>query len=97
MVLDLPYHDPSQWLETAEELPGIVESVRELANGTSTPPDRCLGVGITGQWGSTVPVDGDGRALGVAGSADHHPHPQGSPEPLEGIGQGGLAGWLDHG
>lgn len=30
VVLDLPYHDPSQWLETAEELPGIVESVREL-------------------------------------------------------------------
>ncbi|MGE0511043.1 MAG: FGGY-family carbohydrate kinase, partial [Acidimicrobiia bacterium] len=43
---------------------GIVESVRELASSTRTPPRNCLGVGITGQWGSTVPVDGDGRALG---------------------------------
>ncbi|HEY5876602.1 MAG TPA: FGGY-family carbohydrate kinase [Ilumatobacteraceae bacterium] len=45
---------------------GIVQSVRALVNGTSasTVPDKCLGVGITGQWGSTVPVDGDGRAIG---------------------------------
>ena len=45
---------------------GIVQSVRALVNGTSasTMPDKCLGVGITGQWGSTVPVDGDGRAIG---------------------------------
>src|SRR5512134_385647 len=56
--------DTEQWWR------GIVESARALARddgtrtSTTTRPDRCLGVGITGQWGSTVPVDSDGRALG---------------------------------
>ena len=43
---------------------GIVESVQALTSSTGTLPGTCLGVGITGQWGSTVPVDGDGRAVG---------------------------------
>ena len=49
--------DPDDWWT------GIVESTRALvADGVE--PDRCLGVGLTGQWGSTVPVDASGVALG---------------------------------
>jgi xylulokinase len=43
---------------------GIRDGVREvLAAGVAAPGD-VVGVGITGQWGSTVPVDADGRAAG---------------------------------
>ncbi|MCU1396562.1 MAG: glpK 1 [Ilumatobacteraceae bacterium] len=40
---------------------GLVEAVREVVADAGTP---CAGVGITGQWGSTIPVGADGRAVG---------------------------------
>ena len=49
--------DPAQWWQ------GLTGAIREVvtACGQNTP---CSGVGITGQWGSTVPVDSAGTALG---------------------------------
>ena len=51
--------DPDHWWD------GIVDAIRhigrELTGGVEGP---CAGVGITGQWGSTVPVGADGRAVG---------------------------------
>jgi len=43
---------------------GMVDGIRAvLASGTVRPGD-CAGVGITGQWGSTVPVDAGLNAIG---------------------------------
>jgi xylulokinase len=48
--------DPRAWWQ------GIREGVAEvLAQGVQ--PDDALGVGITGQWGSTVPVGADGEPV----------------------------------
>lgn len=49
--------DPEQWWL------GISDAAREVitAAAQTTP---CSGVGITGQWGSTVPIDFSGRAIG---------------------------------
>ena len=49
--------DTDQWWA------GSVSAVTELL-ATITVDEPCSGVGITGQWGSTVPIDGDGRAVG---------------------------------
>ena len=49
--------DTSQWWS------GIVDAAREVVLGAAQA-SACAGVGITGQWGSTVPVDRDGNALG---------------------------------
>ena len=50
--------------DTGQWWAGIVGSTHELLDADPVDPGRCVGVGITGQWGSTVPVDADGRALG---------------------------------
>jgi xylulokinase len=49
--------DPAEWWDAIRAGVGEV-----LASGSVGPGDLA-GVGITGQWGSTVPVDGDGRAV----------------------------------
>ena len=46
--------DPNEWWTA------IKEGVRNIAGS----PDDLVGVGITGQWGSTVPVDAKGNAVG---------------------------------
>ena len=50
--------DPEEWWT------GIREGVREIQAAAAAAPGDVVGVGITGQWGSTVPVDGDGRPVG---------------------------------
>ncbi|HSP65141.1 MAG TPA: FGGY-family carbohydrate kinase [Candidatus Deferrimicrobium sp.] len=49
--------EPSEWWD------GIRAGVRQLIAGGAAPDD-VAGVGITGQWGSTVPVDADGLPVG---------------------------------
>jgi xylulokinase len=50
--------DPADWWRA------ITADVRKLVASKAVSPRELVGVGITGQWGSTVPVDGDGRAAG---------------------------------
>ncbi len=50
--------DPKQWWRQ------ITTAVRALVEGGLVRPDDLAGVGITGQWGSSVPVDADGQAAG---------------------------------
>jgi xylulokinase len=50
--------DPAGWWD------GIRDGVRSLLAGGAVEAAKVAGVGITGQWGSTVPVDSDGRAVG---------------------------------
>ncbi len=50
--------DPADWWRA------IVADARKLIAARVAAPRDLVGVGITGQWGSTVPVDADGRAAG---------------------------------
>lgn len=50
--------------DTAEWWDRIRDGVRALLADDVASPDDLVGVGITGQWGSTVPVDAEGRAAG---------------------------------
>jgi xylulokinase len=50
--------DPAEWWLR------IGEGVRSLLAGRVVAADDLIGVGITGQWGSTVPVDAAGQAVG---------------------------------
>ncbi len=50
--------DPDQWWSA------IVESARRLAARGVVPPERVIAAACTGQWGSTVPVDAGGSAVG---------------------------------
>jgi xylulokinase len=50
--------DPADWWRA------ITADVRKLTASKVVVPRDLLGVGITGQWGSTVPVDADGRPAG---------------------------------
>src|SRR5580693_952652 len=49
--------DPEAWWQ------GIREGVDEVL-GSGVPAEEVIGVGITGQWGSTVPVGAGGVAAG---------------------------------
>ena len=78
---------------------GIREGVAEvLASGV--PPDGAVGVGITGQWGSTVPVGADGEATGPCLLwADTRGRPlsaerMGGPISIVGYSPGNLVSWL---
>ena len=42
----------------------VVRSAGALATRATVTPDRIVAVTCTGQWGSTVPVDGGGHAVG---------------------------------
>ena len=50
--------DPSEWWTA------ITRDVRSLVDSKVAAPQDLAGVGITGQWGSTVPVDAEGRPVG---------------------------------
>ena len=50
--------DPNDWWLA------IQDGVREVVESKAASVDDLAGVGITGQWGSTVPVGTDGRAVG---------------------------------
>ena len=51
--------DPAEWWTA------ITSDVRGLMEAKVAPPADLAGVGITGQWGSTVPVDAEGRPVGT--------------------------------
>ncbi|HEY4331660.1 MAG TPA: FGGY-family carbohydrate kinase, partial [Ilumatobacteraceae bacterium] len=48
--------DPAEWWT------GVVSAAQEVVAGADSSP--CAGIGITGQWGSTVPIDAAGDAIG---------------------------------
>ena len=50
--------DPNDWWRAIED------GVRSIVESRAAPVDDLAGVGITGQWGSTVPVSADGQAVG---------------------------------
>ena len=50
--------DPSEWWTR------IIDGVRSVVESKAVQPGDLIGVGITGQWGSTVPVDAAGQAIG---------------------------------
>lgn len=50
--------DAGEWTEA------LVEAVREAVDSSSADPDGLHSIGITGQWGSTVPVGADGDPVG---------------------------------
>ena len=50
--------DPDEWWA------GIRDGVLEILAAGAAAPGDVTGVGITGQWGSTVPVGADGRPAG---------------------------------
>ena len=50
--------DPSEWWDV------ICDGVRSLLAAKVAAPSELVGVGITGQWGSTVPVGADGTPVG---------------------------------
>ena len=86
--------DTDQWWA------GLVSAVRDLLDDIEHEPDEaaasgpCTGIGITGQWGSTVPVDVDGRAVGPCLLYTDH---RGAPwtKPLTG-GRIAFAGYAPH-
>lgn len=50
--------DPSEWWRV------LTADVRTMIESRVASPGDLAGVGITGQWGSTVPVDAQGRPVG---------------------------------
>jgi xylulokinase len=50
--------DPAEWWAR------IAEGVRSVVDSGAVRPADLVGVGLTGQWGSTVPVDAEGQAVG---------------------------------
>jgi xylulokinase len=50
--------DPSEWWKA------ICDGVRSLLAAKTAAPSELVGIGITGQWGSTVPVGADGMPVG---------------------------------
>ena len=50
--------DPAEWWA------GITGGVRSVMESKAVRPGDLVGVGITGQWGSTVPVDAEGHPVG---------------------------------
>jgi len=50
--------DPAEWWAR------LVEGARSVIESKAVRPADLVGVGLTGQWGSTVPVDAEGHAVG---------------------------------
>ena len=50
--------DPAEWWDQ------IAKGVREVVGSGRVDPKSLAGVGITGQWGSTVPIGESGNAVG---------------------------------
>jgi xylulokinase len=85
--------DPSAWWR------GIRDGVAEVL-GRGVPREGVIGVGITGQWGSTVPVGADGEPVGPCLLwADTRGGPlsarrMGGPISIVGYSPGNLVRWL---
>lgn len=57
--------DPLAWFELLSSATREVTTARRTAAATSgRAEEQCLGIGITGQWGSTIPVDEGGSPVG---------------------------------
>jgi xylulokinase len=69
---------------------GIAAAVRGFVVDGVAAADSLLAVAITGQWGSTVPVDSDGRAVG--GVCYQYSDQRGAPWARKVVG-GPIAGW----
>jgi xylulokinase len=86
--------DPRDWWQQ------LCEGVREMLAGGAIVPDGLAGVGITGQWGSTVPVAADGEpADDCLLWADTRGGPyaaraMGGPLSLFGYSPGNLVRWI---
>src|ERR1700682_2250782 len=50
--------DPAEWWAR------IAGGVRSVSDSGAVRQADLVGVGLTGQWGSTVPVDAEGQAVG---------------------------------
>ncbi len=50
--------DPAEWWAR------LTDGVRSVIESKAVRPDDLVAVGITGQWGSTVPVDAEGNLVG---------------------------------
>lgn len=51
--------DPAEWWRA------IKQTARAVGGSGAVDPAGLIGVGITGQWGSTVPIDSEGRPVGA--------------------------------
>lgn len=86
--------DARRWWEL------IRSATRALVGSPGVKPDALIGVGITGQWGSTVPVDAAGEAVGpcilwqdIRGAA-YSARAMGGPVALRGYSPRKLLRWL---
>ena len=86
--------DPREWWRK------IADGVRAIVAEGIVEPDRLAGVGITGQWGSTVPVAEDGTPAGDCLLwADTRGRPLsartlGGPVSVVGYSPGNLVQWM---
>jgi xylulokinase len=86
--------------DTAAWWDGIRDGVRALLAGGAVDPAGVVGAGITGQWGSTVPVDAEGNPTGPCLLwADTRGGPfaakaMGGPLSLFGYSPGNLVRWI---
>jgi xylulokinase len=86
--------DPAEWWDCTRA------GVRELVGSGAVDPRELLGVGITGQWGSTVPVDAEGRAVGDCRlwadtrGGRHSARAVGGPVALFGYSPGNMVRWI---
>ena len=86
--------DPADWWRA------VGHASRRLLAGNGIDPGSIAGVCCTGQWSGTVPVDGNGRALGRAiiwmdsRGADHVKRLMNSPLRLSGYGIDKLYTWI---
>lgn len=56
--------DPQEWFAALESAAQDVVATMVATHAQDHAADQCRGVGITGQWGSTIPVDRDGGPVG---------------------------------
>ena len=86
--------DPREWWE------GIRAGVRAILAGGSVKSRDLQGVGITGQWGSTVPLDAGGEPAGPCllwsdgRGGPYSAKAMGGPLSLFGFSPGNLLAWL---
>jgi xylulokinase len=86
--------DPSAWWA------GLRDGVRSLLQVGAADPAGLAGIGLTGQWGSTVPVGADGLPAGDCllwadtRGAPFSARAMGGPVSIVGYSPGNLASWM---
>jgi xylulokinase len=86
--------DPAEWWR------GIAAGVQSVMERKAVEPSDLIGVGLTGQWGSTVPVDAEGRAAGECllwsdtRGGRFSARAMGGPVSLFGYSPGNLLRWI---